>query len=319
MAGLVFWLGFMIKYLVLFDYVFLMLFFFIHELKQNHWKLSGSLILKNILSGIGFILPFIGAHIYFYLNGNYEAFAYITYELPSRYGSDHNFWKYILMLLEYIGRFLPISFLFFYTLFARKSVMKSWQKQMFFVWISGVLIAIFLSGRNFVHYTMQLMVPFSFVAGLFFHSKFEIDKTTVLIFKRKWGAYLLILVIIGVQYSVIRSNITKKDMPREVSTFLESKMKPDDTVYTSNYRHIIYYLLEKECPTKYVHPTLMLRAYHIKAYGMDINEELNSILKQQPTFIVIQNKYDLLESLMKRDYSLIKELPDEIRIYQHSE
>ena len=108
-------------------------------------------------------------------------------------------------------------------------------------------------------------------------------------------------------------------MPRELSSFLESKMKPDDTIYTSNYKHIVYYLLEKECPTKYVHPTLMLRPYHIKAYGMDINEELNSILRQQPTFIVIQYKYDLLESLMKEDYSLIKEFPDEIRIYHHLE
>ena len=316
LAGLVFGLGFMIKYLVLFDYVFLMLFFFIRELKQNHWKLSGKLILENILSGIGFLLPFIGTHIYFYLNGNYEAFAFITYELPSRYGSDQNFWKYILMLLEYIGRFLPLSFLFFYTLFARKSVIKSWQKQMFLMWISGVLIAIFLPGKNFAHYTMQLMVPFSFIAGLFFHPKFEIDKTTALIFKRKWGTYLLIFVVIGVQYSAIKSNISKKDMPREVSTFLESKMKPDDTIYTSNYRHIIYYLLKKECPTKYVHPTLMLRPYHIHAYGMDIKEELNSILRQQPTFIVIQNKYDTLKSLMKEDYTLIKEFPDQIRIYQ---
>lgn len=316
LAGLVFGLGFMIKYLVLFDFVFLMLFFFVNEIKNNYWKLSRNLILKNILSGIGFILPFIVTHIYFYLNGNYEAFAYITYELPSRYGSDQNIWLYLVMILDYLARFLPISFLFFYTLFARKSILTGWQKQMFIVWIVGVLIAIYLPGKNFVHYTMQLMVPFSFVAGLFFHSKFNIDKVSALIFGRKWGSYLLILAIIGVQYSAISSKDFKEDMPRKVSSFLESKMKPDDTIYASNYKHIVYYLLKKECPTKYVHPTLMLFPEHIKAYGMDVREELNSILEKKPDFIVLQYKYELLEFLIKEDYTLIKEFSDKIKIYQ---
>jgi len=116
LAGLVFGLGFMIKYLVLLDYVFLMLFFFVRELKNNSWKLSGKLVLKNVLSGIGFALPFIATHIYFYMNGNFDAFVYVTYELPSHYSSDKNFWKYLIMILDYLARFLPISFLFFYTL-----------------------------------------------------------------------------------------------------------------------------------------------------------------------------------------------------------
>ncbi len=309
LAGLLFGVGFMIKYVVLFDFVFLAAFFLIREAIQNRgkwkkWK-KGDLV-KYIFAGIGFSAPFLCTNLCFYLGDHFEDFAWITYKLPFRYGKDPEPMKYMVLVLDFLGRFLPISFLFFYVIFSKHSVLKQSVLGMFLCWISGVLVAIYLQGKSFDHYTLQLMVPFSLVAGLFFHRQLRRDRFSEWIFGRKYGFYLLVALVLVVQISGITGILTEKNRPRKIASFLKAEMKPADTVYLSNYSHIVYYLLRKECPTRYVHPTLLTNPEHARVFAIDAKKEIEKIMESEPDFVVVREPYPMMNELMGDDYDLRK-------------
>ena len=306
LAGLCFGVGFIIKYLVLFDFVFLTAFFLVWELIQKKWKLKDIGFLKYLLAGIGFSLPFLLANLYFSLGENFDTFEYITYVLPFKYNKNPDNLKYIVLILDFIFRFLPLSFIFFYAIFSKGRILKKYQLWLFLCWIAGVLIAMYLPGKSFDHYTIQLMVPFSLVAGLFFHPGIKPDKYSGFVFGRKYGFLFLVIFVIIVQVSGITGIISEKDRPRKVAEYLRTNMSPDDTIYLSNYKHIVYYLLKKECPTKYVHPTLLTNPEHARALGIDAKKEIEKIMEIRPTFIVVKNPYPMMNELMGSDYSLLK-------------
>jgi 4-amino-4-deoxy-L-arabinose transferase-like glycosyltransferase len=316
-AGLLFGLGFIIKYLVLFDFVFLAAFFLIRELNQRKWKLSAIPVLKYILAGVGFALPFFLTNLWFFLGDHFEAFKYITYQLPFKYGRNPDNLKFLVLLLDFLVRFLPVSFMFFYVLISKNRILPKWQVQMFIVWICGIVIAMYLPGKSFDHYTMQLMVPFSLVAGMFFHSGFTSDKYSQLIFGRKYGPALLLAFIVIVQVTGITGIVSEKDRPRQVAAYLREEMSPDDSIYLSNYKQILYYLLHKESPTKYIHPTLLSNPDRARLFGIDGNKEIERIIDSKPTWVVVKNPYPFLLGLIGKDYRAEKSFfQGEVTVYR---
>lgn len=313
-SGLIFGVGFIIKYLVLFDFLFLFGFFMARELYLAKWKIAETGIFKYLLAGVGFSVPFLLSNVYFYLIGDFEAFRYITYELPSKYGENPAGWGYIVMLLDFAGRFFPLTLMFFYGLFSKREISGRWQVGMFLAWISGILIAIYLPGKSFDHYTIQLMLPFSLVAALFFHPQMKKAKIVGWLAGEKVGPLLLVTIVVIVQASAIAGVVSEKDSPRKVASYLNQTMKPGDTLYLSNYKHIVYYLTKKECPTKYVHPTILTNPAHSKAFGVDGPGEIERIVGSKPTFIVIKKPYPYMEVLINGDYKVEKTFFDGIVI-----
>jgi len=306
LSGLIFGVGFMIKYVVLFDFLFLAAFFLIQECIQNQWKLKKVGIVKYILAGVGFSVPFLGANLYFFLGDHFDAFADITYALPFRYAKNPDHLKYVVLLLDFLSRFLPLSFMFFYGIFSKPSVLKKHQLCMFLCWISGVLVAMYLQGKSFDHYTLQLMVPFSLVAGLFFHPELTWNRFSAFIFGRRYGFFFLVVLVLVVQISGITNVLTDKDRPRKIAAYLKAEMEPGDSVYLSNYSHVVYYLLKKECPTRYVHPTILTNPEHARAFGIDAKVEIEKVMESRPAFVVLREPYPMMNELMDREYSLQK-------------
>jgi 4-amino-4-deoxy-L-arabinose transferase-like glycosyltransferase len=304
LAGLFFGIGFIIKYVVLFDFVFLAAFFLFMELSLNKWRIGKVNVLKYFFVGIGFSLPFILVNLYFYLGDHFDAFRYITYELPGKYVKGPHSKIFIILILDFITRFIPFSFLFYYVLLKRKGVLLSWQKAMFVAWITGILIAIYLPGKNFEHYTIQLMIPFSLVAGLFFHPDLKKGRYVNYIFNKKIGIPLMIATFLIVQAIGILNNVNDPDKPREIAEYLEHKLEKDDTIYTSDYKHILYYLLRKDSPTKYIHPTLLTNPDHAMAMGIDGGKEIERIIDTQPNFIVVYDNNQFVKNLIRTNYSL---------------
>jgi 4-amino-4-deoxy-L-arabinose transferase-like glycosyltransferase len=114
LGGLVTGLGFIIKYLVLFDLAAFMLFFFIVDIINNREIIrKASFWMRYILAGTGFLIPFGLVNLWFWLSGKYDAFYFITFELPSNYGSNPSMKRYLTMLLDFTAKFLPISYMFF--------------------------------------------------------------------------------------------------------------------------------------------------------------------------------------------------------------
>ncbi len=315
-GGLLMGIGFMIKYLVLFDIAAFLLFFFIVEIKDQKYTSFLTILWKYILAGIAFSLPFALVNLYFWLGDNFQNFYFITYELPANYGGSPSLKRYFIMLLDLIAKFLPISFIVFYIAFSRNKILKTNHKWFFAFWIVFVLFAIYIPGKEFSHYTIQLMLPLSLLAGIFFHPKFKTDRITKIIYSKKIGLALLVFILITIQIVSFKNEVIAPDYPREVAGYLEDKLEKDDAIFVSNYKQIVYYLLDVDCPTKFIHSNLLFTETH-KAFNINAEDEVRRIIKTNPKFVLIQLKNKFVETLIEDKYQLIKKFKnDEILIYQ---
>ncbi len=315
-GGLLMGIGFIIKYLVLFDLAAFLLFFFILEITNLKSKPFWLILWKYIVASFAFLLPFGLVNLYFWLGVNFQNFYFITYELTGNYGNSPSFIRYFTMLLDFIAKFLPISFIVFYVIFKRIKPMEKSIKWFFAVWLFFVLFAIYIPGKEFSHYTIQLMLPLSLLAGVFFHSEFKTDRITSAIYSKKIGLGLMIIILLAIQIVSFNNEVNSPDYPNEVAIYLEDKLEKDDKVFVSNYEQIIYYLLSIESPTKFVHSNLLFTETH-KAFNINAADEVKRIIDTKPKFILIQRQNLLVAKLIKRNYQLIKKFKNgEVLIYQ---
>jgi hypothetical protein len=319
LGGLITGIGFIIKYLVLLDLAAFMIFFFILEIVKNRNVIHEiSFWLRYILAGTGFLIPFGIVNLWFRLFGDYSSFYFITFELPSNYGSDPSLKRYLTMILDFTAKFLPVSYMIFYILLKKDKPVSTQYKYFFALWVIFVLIAMYLPGREYSHYTVQLMLPLSLLAGIFFHPGFKKDKVTTRIYSGKTGIIILVTVMIAIQAITFDNEIIDPDYPREIAEVIEKDLKPGEHVYVSNYEHIIYYLLDLSTPTRFVHSVMLFSDYH-KAYKINAVKEIQRIIANKPAFVVIERKNELVEKLIRNNYKLIRNFRDnEIKLYKRN-
>jgi 4-amino-4-deoxy-L-arabinose transferase-like glycosyltransferase len=317
LGGLLMGIGFVIKYLVLFDLVPFFLFFFVAEIiREKKIMQRTKFWARYVLAGLAFLLPFGLLNFWFCLDDPAHDFFYVTYELPGNYGSNPSLKRYGVMLADFTGKFLPISFFLFYVIFKRNNFLKGNLKWLFAVWIFSILIAIYLPGKEFSHYTIQLMLPLSFLAGLFFHPELRKDKFTGLIFSGKTGLALLVVVLLAIQIISFNNEVLKPDYPREVAVAIQQELDSDEELYVANYEQIVYYLLDLDSPTKYIHPNLLFTETH-KAFKIDVDQELERIMETSPEFVIIEREKKMVLRLMENEYQLIKQLDQgKIKLYR---
>lgn len=315
-GGLIIGIGFIIKYLVLFDFAAFLLFFFIVEMKDLDSKSFWSVFGRYAAAGIAFLLPFALVNLYFWMGVNFQNFYFITYELPGNYGGSPSLSRYFVMLADLIGKFLPISILVFYVIFKKNKAIEKQYKWFFTLWIASVLFAIYIPGKEFSHYTIQLMLPLSLLAGVFFHPDFKKDKFTARVYSRKTGIPMMIVILLVIQIISFQNEVISTDYNRKIANYLEDKMDDDDKVYVSNYQQIIYYLLDVESPTKFVHSNLLFTDTH-KVFNINAEDEIKRIIDTSPEFVLIQHKNELIEGLIKDNYQLVRKFRnDQIFVYQ---
>jgi 4-amino-4-deoxy-L-arabinose transferase-like glycosyltransferase len=315
-GGFLIGLGFIVKYLVIFDLAAFLLFFFIYDIHRN-LKIVQSLEFwgKYLLAGIAFLLPFGLLNLYFWFDDPVHDFFYVTYQLPGNYGSNPSLGRYGIMILDFLGKFFPISFFVFYVVIKNR-IVSSIYKWFFFMWIFAIIIAIYLPGKEFSHYTIQLMLPMSLLAGLFFHSEYKKDRYTSFVTSGLTARILLAAGIIVIQAISFNNEIMKRDYPREVAAMIKEELKPGESIYVSNYEQIVYYLLELDSPTKYVHPNLIFTDTH-KAFKINVDNELNKIMASSPHFIIVEKDNKKMGELLANKYKLIWAVKKgSIRLYQ---
>lgn len=316
LGGLLMGIGFMVKYLVLFDFFAFMLFFFVVELRNREETPFVRIFARYAIACLAFLLPFGGTNLYFWLGKNFQDFYYITYQLPVNYGSSPSMVRYLTMIADLIGKFLPISVIVFYVILKRKKPMSNQLKWFFASWIAAVLFAIYSPGKEFSHYTIQLMLPFSILGGLFFHPDFQKDRISSSLYSRKIGSALLVVFILVIQFLGIKVDVLGADTPREVAHYLSEEKELGDVVYVSNYQQIVYYLLKQDSPTKFVHSNLLFTET-IQAFNVDGDEELKRIMHSFPEFVVVQKNNKTIKKLMGKRYRLIKEFENgNVQVYR---
>ncbi len=154
------------------------------------------------------------------------------------------------------------------------------------------------------------------VGGLFFHPELKKGKIPSLLFSGNTGLTLLLLGTLVIQIISFNNEVMKQDYPREVATAIEQELDPGEHVYVTNYEQVVYYLLEKESPTKYVHPNLIFTDTH-KAFKINVDQEIKRIMDDSPEFIIVERENRKLNQYIEKKYKLMREWNDKkIRLYR---
>jgi 4-amino-4-deoxy-L-arabinose transferase-like glycosyltransferase len=318
-SGLLMGIGFMVKYLVLFDFAVFMGFFFILNLVKKERVNILRMTIYVVLSGICFLLPFALANLVYYLNGHFDVFYNIIYLSPARYPSVPNPWKMVKFVIDFQLRFFPAFFFFYFAILNTKYISPevSLTKKLSIFWFLMALAAVLIAGKTYGHYTIQLMLPVSLMSGVFFHSARILPAYLQWLFRKKTGQVILIVLSLLVT-AVKLEYVFKQDIPREIAKYLEPRLKPDDVIYTGNYQQIIYYLLKKDSPTKYIHRSLLLVPSHIKALDIDTDEEFRHIIAQRPVYIITENEYPpgMMKDYIVNNYHVEKDFTQGILLYR---
>ncbi|MEM8909104.1 MAG: glycosyltransferase family 39 protein, partial [Bacteroidota bacterium] len=307
-SGLIIGFGFIVKQHIAFDFAALGLFFLISLVKEQKFRKK---FWSMTLMVIGFILPYFFVHLYFYFNGNWDYYYYVTYVAPNNYSSSHE----VLAILKFnfIAMALYLPFIVMGVLAWRQSHLNFSFKLLIVLLLTFDLLAVNLTGKPFKHYLLQLAIPISLVAGEAFQiSFFKRLFTKQSIQRLVIGLTLFYAVTMGVIYRYFRF-----DTAKELVHFFEDRMKPEDTLYAADSPTILYWYYDKRSPTKYVHSTLMVFPHHIEELGIDIEAELNKIFSQRPTYVILSDRYPhtWFVDRVKSNYALIGDL-EKFNVYQ---
>ncbi|HOW25016.1 MAG TPA: glycosyltransferase family 39 protein [Bacteroidales bacterium] len=322
-AGFIMGLGFIIKYLVLFDLVAFLLYFIILFLRHSpSWPGFGRLVVRNVLLLVGFGLPFALVNVYFYLTGHFGAFAEIVYFTMARYPREFRLIPAAENIGEFVLLFLPFLFFCFYVLFNR-AVQDNRIKDfriLFLIWSVSVLTGIVLPGSGFNHYFIQLMVPVSLQAGLFFHPSNRLPRLMARFSRSVAGLLIVVITCLVIMAFSFRDHAGKTDTPRQIAAYLKPRLLTEDVIYAANHFHVLYFLLEKDSPTPYVHASLLTNPDHRRALNIDLERELQRIREKDPVYILIQfkgkNRTDWLNPFLEDHYFIEKQFNNRMQLYR---
>ena len=313
-AGLSLGIGFIIKYVVLFDGLTFGLFLLLLAIqKQRPWR---EVLSQCVLMGVGFCLPFAFLLLYYWNIEHLESFWFHTFTVSGRYPKSRILADYFqFVLADFFPRFLPVSIFYFYALFA-KSVSRQ-LRQFSLLW--GVLIwtVILIPGNHYGHYCIHFLVPFSFTAGLFFGIPPErLPNWLRFVTKPKFGYPFLALLILVNLFFQKMDYFDKTDYAKEIAEYMRPQLEESDQIYMANIHQIAYFLLDRECPIRYMHHSLFWEKKHVLAMEIDVEEELQRIYQANPKFIVLERplKDERLEPYLESNYTLVKTTGKDMRV-----
>ena len=318
-TGLLLGTGFILKYVVLFDLAAWLLFYFIGGMFVWESKKRGKVFLNCILAGLGFLIPFGIVVLVYHFTGHLKELFYYTFTVTSRFPTERTLVGILVFIGDFHLRFLPVIFFFYYVMIKDKETNgHQVTKPLIITWCLMILVAVLLPGRPFGHYFMQMMLPVSIMAGRVFRSSLAIPAWLGSIIRRPAGPVILSVCIAA---TIILQKIEiydKPDYPKQIAAYLKPMLKEEDRIYTGNYHHVLYYILEKECPTRYVHRTLLCEPDHREVLGIDLAKEMQMLMAQDFRFIIMEGEYcyEPMNEHIKNNYHLIRTFDGDIYVYE---
>lgn len=314
LAGLSLGIGFVIKYVVLFDGLAFGL-FLLWQARQGKapWAAAWS---RAVIMAAGAALPFLAVIAWYQSIGQLEELWFYTFTVSSRYIESKGLLGHLAFFLDFNLRFLPVAFFFYYALFSRQAHGPS--RQFGLLWAVLALLAVLLPGKMFGHYFIQFMLPFSFLAGEFFalHAE-ELPKRLRRLRRAKIGYPLLGLLLLTNLFLQYKDYYLKVDYPRQVAAFIAPLLSPEDIVYTAN-DQITYHLLGQLPPLPYVHPSLFWEGQHVEALEIPWEAQIQELKDKRPRFLVFRNPdyEEAFAELLREEYRLVKQIDNRVNIYE---
>ncbi len=305
--GLLMGCGFNVKYSVLFDTAAFSLFLLTIPSVQLIKKIK-----MVMLIGIGMLLPFGVANLYYWLHGQYDAFWYASFVLPSRYQISSTLEEKTTFIISFYAYFLPITLLWIAGLWHRfvrqKANLQAWV--LYVVWPALVWIIILAPGKLSDHYYMQAVLPFCF-AG--FDSLGTIAPESKLFRRLKisLAGLLVVAMLTGVvvQYLTIFtfSNVSAKNANLHHATaHLTSNLSSSDVLYTR--RMILHFLFDISPIQRYVHPTLFTDQIYRDMFDVDVGTSFQQIKDAKPKYLFCTLvDFPLLQQYAETHYQKVAE------------
>lgn len=313
-AGLFLGFAFLIKYVVVVEaLVFGLFVLWQMKKRKGNWLAGFPLGFCMVLF---FSIPLISVYLWYYLADHEKELLFYTFTLPGRYSVDRSIPGLLLFYLDFLGRFFPITLL---VILAVKNGKKCLGDTFFLLltWLIADLLIAGWSGKNFGHYLLQALPVYCILAGTGLAASPKLFRKIRSLKPRiAWSIGVGIFVL----YSFLHKTeyFDKKDIPKEIASQLRKELKPNDNIYTGNYHQIIYFLLHKQSPTRYVHRSLIWDKHHSSILEIDLEEEARIILKQDPRFVILQklrSTNPLADSFIKY-YHPIDTINGEIFVYK---
>jgi hypothetical protein len=312
-VGLILGMGFIIKYMVLFD-GFAFGVFLIWQAIVNK-KNPARAIVNSLIMAVGAALPLLFLMAGYNRIGHLDEFLFYTFTVSGRYPVDAQLLDYLIFSLDFFVRFLLVTIMFLFALFHKTN--RRDQKQFAVIWLVFALTAVLISGKHYGHYFIQFMLPFSFVAGEYF--AIPIQKLPVFLHwtrRARPGWTLVALLVMVSGYLQYENCFGKRDYPKEIAAYLKAELEPGRIFYTTD-GQIMYHLVGQLPPVSYVHPSLFWEPRHIENLEIDVEKEMASLKSLSPQFLVLGKKLkDKRFDSWLEDYDLVKTFEGHADIYK---
>jgi hypothetical protein len=320
-GGLAVGCGVLIKQVMILDILAFFIFFFLLAIRDNRMKSLFILGRKSLLAVSGFVVPVGVVVYYFHRQGNLDEFLFIVLTAPQRYPTEFHAGRMTVFILDFVLRYAPVFILYFWFVFDRKSrhcMDFDDYRLLGLIWTGFSLLAVILPGNRFGHYTVQLMVPVSFTAAGFFHPEFPKPVWLLRFFRPKTSLILGGVLAAGIILLQKMEFHSKPDIPREVADYLQPRLGNDDQIYTGNFNPIVYFLLEKDSPTPYLHQSLILQDNHIRTLGIDPFQEYSKIIASAPMYILSKTNPPpaWIQGYLNENYEMIEVIRGQVYIFQ---
>ena len=322
LCGLWVGLGFIVKYLVLFDITALGLFFLVMT-----WQKTGSFqevlkwaFMKGGLMLLGFLVVPILTFLYFYWGEHYDAFHFITFVAPGNYAEKVGWLARLRYFVDFNVAYL-IYLPFFYWMLFKKGGDNNFKalKLLGWIWFFFTLLAVQATGKMFPHYYLQILPVVALLAG----SSIKYISFFKRIEKVKWaglkGFQLAIGVFMLVGMGLNFFEVTlKTDYAKKIFNWLEPRLKEGALFYPANTSQILYYLTDQSPLTPYVHATLMIQEGHVRTLEIDVDYWIDSIKQKSPLYVVVENEYEIesFRQYLDSNYEVVKSFDDRFHIWQ---
>jgi len=317
-GGILAGFGFVIKYVVAFDFTSYWLFFF-YLMLIGQGKVFFKGVLSAFVSLVGFLLPALVVLTCYLLSGHINEMLEMNFRFFSNYHNTSMTGQFLQMLLDIHLKYLPAFILFYFVLIINAFNLKRTPGNFLgLIWALLVLLSIVLQQKPYTHYFTQLFPVMAFVISDFF------------IYPTRLGNYLLkfrsraLTIIFSLLWAISLINqsyyIFRPDYPRLVASYLKKQLNGGDKVFVYNYNSIVYYLIGQPPLSKYVHQTLLIYTYHLESLGINADRELDSVFKENPRFIVTRNNPSFHSSagFFITNYTIDTVFNDEINVFKRN-
>jgi len=301
-AGLCFGLALQLKYIAIFEIAF---FFVLYAFRE--WQIlpaaSRGRLLGELAAMIAMaIVPTAAAAAYFLAFGQLGEFVDANFFANVRHAVPHRSMETVISGVLSLGRWLAESGPLWVApvfLFLRRPTVPGCSPigsrrvaLVLAAWVLVGLVEAASTSRFYAHYFLVTLPPLCLLAGEAWRWGGSIRRS--LGHPVVWAMVLCAFPVTFISILDYREWIAERlsgmaDEPARVASYIRPRLRPGESIYVVDSEPIIYFLADAQLPTRYAFPPFLMDEHFSAVARVDYKREFESILRQEPRCIVLQN------------------------------